>query len=298
MNLRLRIFSKLLLTLLLIQLSLTGYSQKPKYDSNETKEIIESMLEAHGGMDNWNKAKTLDFSIVMYLANLPVGGETGRIYDNNWRYYTISMELQTNRCYAILPTLGNTYPSLAFDGTDIWMKDYSFDPKFNDGPTGILFFHPGYVTMPWLTQVDGAVLTRLEDTDVPDYGSNIKIRLTYEPSDKEHGGYYDLFIDKETSLLRAVKNTASLPKLPGDFLPEKFPAGQGSGAIFRIFEKYQERNNLTLPVSYTSIKKEDDGSLKVFGSHILINPVFGNQFDENALKKPDDARVVYTAPKS
>ncbi|MEP1094695.1 MAG: hypothetical protein ABJG78_06265, partial [Cyclobacteriaceae bacterium] len=229
---------------------------------------------------------------------LPVGGESGRVYDNNWRYYTVSMELQTNRGFVILPTLGETSPSIAFDGSNIWMKNYSFDPKFNDGPDAILFFHTSFVTLPWLTQVEGAVLTKMEDVEVPDYGKCTTIRLTYEPNSKEHGGYYDLFLEKETNLLRAVKNTASFPKLPGDIFPAKYPAGRGSGTIFRIFDKYSELSGLKLPVSYTSVRIQDDGSRKVFGSHILINPRFGGKFNEAALKQPEGARVVYTAPKS
>lgn len=84
----------------------------PKYASAKTKEVIERMINAHGGLEKWRKAPTISFD-----AHLKVnfGGDRWVPF---WEEATI--ETATRRAYAKLPNADGTHGSIAFDGKKAW----------------------------------------------------------------------------------------------------------------------------------------------------------------------------------
>ena len=122
-----------------------------QYDSARTQRVIERMVEVHGGYEAFIRASSVEFTVAMYLAALPAGGDGGRTWHNNWRYVTITMEPATSRGTAILPQEGMR-PVVGNDGNRVWAGSYLDGFAFKDEPFMLLYLHYGTIMMPFLTQ--------------------------------------------------------------------------------------------------------------------------------------------------
>lgn len=262
------------------------------YDSPETREVIDKMVQSHGGAKKWAKAPSFNFTVAMYLASLPVGDE--RTYFDNWRYYEVTIDPDTSRGFVELPFEERRQPNIAFDGTNIWMVDYDFDPNFKDGPFQLLYYHYSLINLPWMSQVDGVDLKRKDPGMVPGFDKQyLVVNMSFNPQDKTHAGSYDLYIDPDTYLLRGVHHNAMFPILPGGVLPAEVDGMRSS--MWRITEAYAEVGGMTIPRSYNTIRVSGDDT-QLMGSHVVLDASFDQNFDMKKLDQPANARVVYTRP--
>ena len=53
-------------------ISFSSIAEGPKYASDETKRVIEQMIEAHGGYEKWEQLNTLSFKTFMHSETLGV----------------------------------------------------------------------------------------------------------------------------------------------------------------------------------------------------------------------------------
>jgi len=265
---------------------------RPTYDKADTQALIEAMLEAHGGQDAWLETPSFNFKFVMYLASLPVPGESGRRYHDNWRLFEATLEPRTSRGYLSLPLEDSAGPHAGFDGERLWRRPYDFDPAFQDPPFQLLYFHYGMISLPWMTQMDGVVLEDRGSGNLPSLDIAFRVvRMSFAPEGKTHGGHYDLYIDPQTNRLAGWIQTTRVPILPGNFLPAEVEGRDGPGNIARIVDQYAELDGKIIPIAYSSLAT--DGSDRLFGIHLLIEPSFGGAIDESMLQPPEDSEVVY-----
>ncbi len=265
---------------------------RPTYDDTGTQALIEAMVEAHGGLDAWLEAPSFHARYIMYLASLPVFGESGRRYINNWRLYEATLEPRTSRGYVSLPLEESAGPHAGFDGERMWRRPYDFDPSFQDQPFQLLYYHYAMISLPWLTQMDGVVLEDRGTGKLPTLDVEFRVvRMSFSPEGKTHGGHYDLYIDPQTNRLTGWIQTTRVPILPGDFLPAVVEGRDGPGNIARVVDQYAELDGKVLPIAYSSLST--DGADRLFGIHLLIEASFGDAIDMSMLDPPEDAEVVY-----
>ena len=264
----------------------------PSYDSADTRALVESMVEAHGGLDSWMEAPSFSYKYAMYLVSLPVGGDTGRNHSDSWRLYEATLEPRTSRGYLTLPMEDSTGPHAGFDGENLWRTPYDFDPSFQDPPFQLMYYHFAMISLPWVTQLDGVVLEDLGLRKLPTREAELHaVRMSFSPEGKTHGGHYDLYIDPQTKRLTGWIGTTQVPMMPGDFLPAKMEGTDGPGRIARIVDQHAEIDGRVIPISYSSVAT--DGSDRLFGVHLLMEASFVETFDESMIRPPENAEVVY-----
>ena len=249
----------------------------PQYDSEKTKKLVAQWVDAHGGTEKWMAAPSMSFTLSMYLASLPVGGETKRSYFDNWRYYSVTVEPATSRAYVDVPMESIRGPEAGFDGTSVWAQNYTFEsnPNFRDGPFQLLWCHYGMISLPFISQMDGVTLTALPSERLEQFDKTFQVvRMSYENVDKE--GVYDVFIDPDTHLMRAWRHTAFFPLLPGGVKVKAMFGDGSSPGVLRLVDEYMVVDGLTIPRSYTSIGP--DGK-KVTGAHLVVDASFSKPFD-------------------
>lgn len=267
-------------------------AQGPTYVSDEAREVVEAMVEAHGGLQRWLGAPSFTYTANMYLSSLDVWGETGRTHYDNWRYYRVTVEPRTSRAYVELPLEDAGGPRAGFDGRAVWRLPYDFDPAYRDGPFQLLFFHYGFVALPWLTQMEGSVLEYVGEKTFPgDSRRLLHVRMTFAPRGKTHAGHIDLYVDPGSDRLAGWGGTGSFPLLPGDVLPAEVPAGPGG--VVRLVDAWAEVDGIVVPRAYVSVGFQDE-RYRVFGTHLVIDPTLSEPFREAWARPPEGAEVVHT----
>lgn len=269
--------------------AITPANAAPAYDDSDTRQIVEEMVEAHGGADRFFAAKSFKFTIAMYLYTLGIN-EKRTSYDN-WRHYTVTVDPDTSRAYVDVPLENLDGPEAAVTRDQYWRTDYQFDKPFQEGPHMLAWFHYSMIALPFLTQVDGVKLVQIEDSSLPNSDKTYPtIHMTFEPGeDRTMPGFMDLIIDPDTHLLAGWGQGTPIALLPGDILPPEVFALPGGARFLRVVDKHQTVDGLVIPAGYYS--NRPDGSLA--GSHILLSASFSEKFDEKKLKKPKGARVVH-----
>ena len=276
----------------MVAASLGVADARPTYDNTDTQALTEAMVEAHGGQGAWLETPSFNYKYVMYLASLPVPGESGRRYFDNWRLYEATLEPRTSRGYLSLPLEESVGPHAGFDGERLWSRPYSFDPSFQDSPFMLMYFHYSMIALPWMTQMDGVVLEDRGTGNLPSLDIEFRVvRMSFSPAGKTHGGHYDLYIDPQTNRLAGWIQTTRVPILPGDALPAEVEGRDGPGNIARIVDQYAELDGKLIPIAYSSLAT--DGSDRLFGIHLLIEPSFGDAIDVSMLEPPEDAEIIY-----
>ena len=261
----------------------------PAYDNGETRELVEEMVAAHGGADRFFAARSFKFSIAMYLYTLGIN-EKRTSYDN-WRYYTVTVDPDTSRAYIDVPHENMDGPEAAVTRDQYWRTDYQFDKPFQEGPHMLAWFHYSMIALPFLSQVDGVTMARVEDSTLPySEKSYPTVRMSFDPGEgKVMEGFMDLIIDPDTHLLAGWGQGSPLALLPGDILPPEMPTLPGRARFVRIVDKHQTVDGLVIPIGYYS--NRPDGTLA--GSHIVLDASFDEKFDERQLKMPEGARLVH-----
>ncbi|MCI0691964.1 hypothetical protein L0337_08150 [candidate division KSB1 bacterium] len=274
------------ITNLLLVVGLTATAaksyQRPKYASAKTKEVIERMIEAHGGLEKWRKAPAISFN-----AHLKVnfGG-------NNWVPFweEATVETATRRAYAKLPNADGTHGSVAFDGKKAWsagnLQGIARAPaRFTAWRNFYLF------NIPWLTQDAGVnlgepgkgKLSMLEDSK-----EYFTVKMTFDPgtgdTPKDH---YVLYIDPGTYRLKASEHVMTFASMmQGD-------AATSPPSIF-VWEETANVDGLIVPAKYTVYWKADNSIAVKDGA--ISNWSFSKPFDESRLIMPPDGEPDESSP--
>ncbi len=271
-----------------------GWSQGPTYDSPQTKQLVEQMVAAHGGMARWQAAPSFRYTAIMNLSILPVG--KGRTYHDNWRYYTVTLDPRDHRGYVDIPFEQSPTQRVGYDGTELWTIPPTFDPSFQDSPTMLLYFHYAMVTLPWQTQRDGVHLAYVGTDTLPGYpAAHQMVDMTFDPAPgRMIAGHYRLYIDPSTHLLRGWAMNTRYAILPGAVIPDSIPVSRNEG--YRIVDAYSTVDGIVLPRSYVSWVQPREGQvgLQVAGPHLVINPSLQTPLDPARLKRPPNAQVIWS----
>ncbi len=257
-------------------------------DAPTAHALVEAMSTAHGGYQNWLSAPSYSYTAVMNFLPLPVGND--RHYGDNWRYYSVTIDPDTSRGYVDIPLENKAGYEAGYDGENLWRTDYSFDPKFQDGPALLLWFHYGMASLPFVANVEGTKLEDREQETLPDTDTNYDVvRMTFAPKGKVRAGFIDIFIDPQTHLLKAWRQGSGYPLMPHDPLGDI--TGTPQQTMLRIINDYQKVDGFTVPRSYVSMATSGD----IVGVHMLLEASFSKAFDEKDAMAPKGATIIGAA---
>lgn len=253
---------------------------QPKYDTPQTKEVVEKMVAAHGGLDTWRNAPTISYDNIFFN---PFAMEGQDAYP--WWVSHEVFDQKTRRLYQDWPLDDG---QLVYDGKEVWSVNWGNDntPQFMT-----LFFYY-FVNLPWLTQDANVRLSAPETGRLPGLDKDfITVRMTFTEKPavgKTAQDSYKLYIDPDTYLLQGYEYSIGFgPMLDLMGVPE----GEIFGPMLRVHDKFTTVDGLVFPTRFHTMPP--DGST-TYGFHTVINHSITEPFDEARMNKPADAVVDKT----
>lgn len=260
---------------LLISLLATGNSfSQEKYASKETKEVIEKMIAAHGGYEQWKSLKTLSFTNSMYSESL--GFVRFWVADQ-------TIDMQTRKSYQYWPLFGS---EMTYNGSEVWSTNW----RVGNPPNHQHSVYYYYVNLPWLTQDDNVRLGEVTKLKHPAFKNEVyKIEMSFTESPtigKSEKDTFILYVDSQTYILNGYEYTVSYGPLL-DVL--KVPKTKGSfGPMLRINTYTGDIEGLKFPMLMTT--KSPDLKQQ-YGDHAIYDYKINGNFDEQKMVKPANAIV-------
>lgn len=253
-------------------ISFSSIAEGPKYASDETKRVIEKMIEAHGGYEKWDQLNTLSFTSIMHSESLGVL----RFWVNDQ-----VVDMENRRTYQDWPLVGS---SLAYDGNQVWSANWNVGNPPSHQQS--VFFY--YLNLPWLTQDDHVVLSEAELVSHKGFDNDVyKVIMSYTESPvlgKSVKDTYTLYIDSKSYLLVGYEYTVGYgPMLDIMGLPE---GQEVFGPVFRKNNYIAEINGLKYAVLFTT---HDVEMTTKYGDHAIYDIKFNEEFDESRMEPPANA---------
>jgi len=247
---------------------------QPNYASNETKEIIEKMISAHGGYDKWESLETLSFSTAMHSESLGFL----RFWIN-----TQTIDMKTKRSYQDWPLVGS---KMTFDGQEAWSTDWRVGNPPNHQHS--VFYY--YVNLPWLTQDKNVKLGNVEKVKHEAFKEEVfKIKMTFTESPtlgKSQKDSYTLYIDSKSYILSGYEYTVGYGPLLDQL---KIPKDRTVfGPVLRINNYTGDIDGLKFPMLMTTNSLD---LKQQYGDHAIYDIRLNDSFDEKRMIKPANAIV-------
>ncbi len=219
------------------------------------RQVIDRMIEAHGGMEKWRSAPTVSFEVTVQPP-----GSVARV----------TVEQGARRAYHDYPATGSR---MSWDGTQAWSENWQYPvpPRFY----ALVNFY--FLNLPWVAADPGVILSepgtgRLWD-DPTEY---ITVKMTFEPGvgDTPDDDYV-LYIDPASYLLKAAEYTVT-------GRPESNPPG------ILVYEEFITVDGLTVPAKASVYGKQDRTFQR---TRMARNWSFREPFDESRMVMPPGAVV-------
>lgn len=250
----------------------TSLANQPTYASKASKEVIEKMMDAHGGYSNWKKKKTFSYDNIMFSESLP---------GTPFWISKATIDTKTRKVYMDWPIHES---SMTYDGERAWSVDWKIGnpPKFE-----ALFFYY-FLNLPWLTQDKNVNLSDAEKIKHSAFDNEVYvIEMTFKEKPavgKTAKDNYKLYIDSETYLLVGYEYSIGYGYMLDLF---GFPKDKELfGPMFRKNYAFTTVDGLVYPKLMQTSNLEQT---QIFGYHTVINYSFDKPFDESRLIKPANA---------
>lgn len=249
----------------------------PKYKNEKTKQVIESMVKAHGGIEKWRSIPAISFDNVMH----------NNYHGKNELAWWVARETIDQKTKKVHQDWYLNDAQIAYDGKDVWSHNW----KKANPPTAMVYFFYYFVNLPFITQDDGVILSEVSEFEWPGHGGKKyhEVKMTFEKKPvigKSALDYFVLYIDMETHLLvgyqYAVGNRALLKSLGQPPERELF------GPLWRLITKNQTVDGLVFPAAFRTKPEADE---RIVGNHIITHIDVTTPFDESKLTMPNGAVV-------
>lgn len=270
---------KLILSIILLTLSAPLFAQA-EYKTKETKEIIQNMVKAHGGMDAWNNAEAISFT-KKATPRMP----NGELTPNPW-ITEETVHLKTERAIIKMEDGGGL---IVKNGEEIWDMNMSDQKKAAVTPAMLSLMTFKFTNIPWLTQQEGVVLEEVVNQKLPnDKKDYYSIKMTYgEDFGYAIGDFYRLFIDPESFQIKAVSFSINMGKFR--------PGGPVTPEMVHVFDEFTNVSGLVLPIKYHSYPlamAKVQGEHAFGAEHEVSDWELLSTFDEERMEKPKGATAV------
>jgi len=265
---------------MLIALVTPGWSLagSPSYDSERCRAFIEKMLDAHGGIERWQKSPAISFS-----SHLKVDFGNG-----NWAPYweEVTVETPTRRAYVVLKNADGSKGRVAYDGRQAWSAGTL--QGVGRAPARFTAWRNFYLfNLPWMTQDDGVNLAEAGRGTVPNETKEyVLVKMTFDAGTGDTPkDYYTLYIDPETHRLHAAEYVMTYKSMMRG-------RDESPPSVF-VWNETQTVGGLVVPKKYTVHWK--DGSVAVKDGEVT-NWNFAAQFDPSRLAMPTDGQLDESTP--
>lgn len=239
----------------------------PRYESEDTKTLIEAMVAAHGGLAAWDDVSAMRFEIITKVIG------TGQAPT----YSIETTNMKTGAAYLDYPFWN---AQVAWDTEEVWSQNWPLPlpPGFFTGLT------TSFITLPWLTQNEGVALSAPYPGTLPGDETLYRVvRMTVDdPGPTIPGEYYELFINEETKLLAGIGFNITHP-----FMMRI--ASQPIGPNYHMFSEYQTVGGLVIPTYYETNGYNAQSGGITRAMHAVFGIDLSSAFDAERLKRPADA---------
>ena len=226
---------------------LSFFTFESTYSQNINLEIIDKMIAAHGGLENWKSIKGMSWEREHFFYR---NGEiTGNVF------MVENVEKGTRRIYQQWPKDNSI---IVYDGKEVWSVNWHkpFPPKM---VVGI-----GYAlaNLPWITQDKSVNLGKPEMVENIYPGNSEKyyaVKMNFKDSDDD----LLLFINPETYLVEGCEfyfTDGAFLDIMG--IPKEIDK---LGPNYYMIKKYTHVNGLKLPSDYITFGKE--GEIQAKGTY-------------------------------
>ena len=251
------------------------FSGAPAYESEAARQAVMGMIEAHGGLEPWAEVDTLRFQFFTKVIGAPTPQPP---------FYSIeTTSIATGDVILDWPWFG---AETVWSGEEVWSRNWPIPPL----PPGFFTqLTTSFITLPWLTQTDGVTISGPIKDRLPEDAHDPKlydvVHMTFDhPNPSIPGEFYDIFIDPDTHLMKAVRFNITHPGMVRI-------AGQNIGPNFHVFSEYQNIGGLKIPVYYYTYGSGAAPSQDVNALHVVFGLQLDATFDEDRLARPEDAIV-------
>ena len=227
-------------------------------------EIVQQMVDAHGGYDTWANAPSVSYRDSLLFAGAPAAISSRPMIEGGKR--RIAMEFP------------GTQMRMAWDGEKAWSVNWAMPvpPRFFSSLT---FY---FANLPWLALDPGVTLTDEGSGTLPGGETEYrKVRMTFgDGVGDSPGDHYILFIDPDNHQLRGTVYSVTYRGIgPAD--PTTAPENH------LVFDEWTSADGLIVPAKFTIYAT--DGS--VFATVQFDEWSFTKPFDPSKLSMPEGAVV-------
>ena len=252
----------------------------PHYENDETRRIIEAMVDSHGGIDRWRATPAIRFDDIMHN---PFASKDEFAW---WVAHEV-IDQKTRQVWQDWPM---DDARIGFDGTQVWSENWE---KGNPSASMVHFFYY-FVNLPWITQDDGVILSEPARYAWPGIENELyEIRMTFEDAPavgKSAKDYYVLYVDPQSYRLvgyqygNGYKPLTDLMNLPEG--KEVF------GPLWRQITRYEEVGGLLFPTAFHTMPEADG---RIVGNHLILNVDVTTPFEYDKSSMPESA-VQFAGP--
>lgn len=242
------------------------FDGSPDFADEASRSLAEKVLQAHGGMQPMNEAKSLQFSFFTKVIGGPMP------------FYSFeAVDLATGDAYVDWPFWDAT---VAWTDGELWSKAWPMPM-----PAGFFIrLTASFLTLPWQINADGANIGPVRQATLPEDDKVYDVlRITFDQrSPSMPGTFYDLFIDPESGLMKGIRFDINHPGMVAN-------PSQPLGPNFHVFDEYKMFDGLVLPTFY---KSYGAGSANGGGSnayHFAWDIRLDQPFDASRLVAPEGA---------
>ena len=245
------------------------FNGQPHYVDQQSQALAQRVLTAHGGMQPWEQASSLQFKFFTKMINGPMP------------FYSIeTIDLQSGAAYVDWPLFEAT---VAWDLEKLWSSQWPVPLP----PGFFIRLTSSFITLPWQTQSDSARVGPVSQGELPgqDGVTYDVLRITFDHrSPSIPGTYFDLFVDPESGLMKAIRFDINHPGMVAN-------PNQPLGPNVHVFGEYRRVNGLILPTFYETWGQGSARGGKSNAYHFAWDIRLDQVFDVDRLKMPEGAKV-------
>lgn len=240
--------------------------------------IIDKMQVAHGGLQQWNKIKTIYFN-----HHIVFGTDSTR----QWWISREMTELKTMRFYETRPFENAT---IVYDGSKTWSTNW----KQTNPPAMLVNNHLLQQVLPFVASHPMVKVLEQSAAKLPrnDSVEFISIKLVFKPeANFDSAKYYRIFIHPVTYRMAGWEYNITHPgQLKNIGLPDSI---KSFGPFINKIHTYTTANGILLPEKYDTYNPRG----VISGNHLVLDYKINSPFDERMMKTPVDAEQDNTQRK-
>jgi len=249
---------------------------EPEYTSDETKRVIEAMVDAHGGIEIWRAAPSIRFDDIMH----------NPFHDKEEFAWWAAHEVIDQKTRQVWQNWPMDDAQIGYDGNQVWSTNWN---KGNPSASMVHFFYY-FVNIVWMTQDDGVLLSEVTRFDWPNLGDDLyRVEMRFEDAPdigKSYKDYFVLYIDPNSYRLVGYQYANGYqPLLDVMNMPD---GKEVFGPLWRMITRYEEVDGLLFPSAFRTMPGPDE---RIVGNHLIMNIDISKPFEYGKAATPDGADI-------